>query len=386
MLSDLGRGAGTVNGFQGSKVVRRIDRLDALRGIAALLVVWQHTSESFVRIPGVADKGTWLADVAWSVDFGRIGVVCFFLISGFIIPHSFSAGAGAVKKFAVRRFFRLYPVYWFSIFLAVFTGAIFVGKQWTISEIGINLTMFQSLLGMPHIQGLYWTLQVELVFYILCGFLFYIGKMHDGRFLTVLAGVFLSVFVGQKLLEKMFGYQSSLSPEHQYIPYLLAIMLCGTILREVLFGTHTTATKLFFLMAPATVFGLPALALMLHAAGVNLVDQPIRFGAAHLIALGVFCMAIGFHWRVPAMLAWSGVVSYSVYLFHPVAMTVVHWLRHQTWASFTGDWALWGYMAVAITLTMVIAIATYYLIERPAIEAGRRLSRNSVDKDLAAVA
>ncbi|WP_105102253.1 acyltransferase family protein [Microbulbifer pacificus] len=361
----------------------RIDRLDALRGIAALLVVWQHTSESFVKIPGVADKGTWLADMAWSVDFGRIGVACFFLISGFIIPHSFSTGAGAVKKFAIRRFFRLYPVYWFSIFLAVFTGVIFSGKQWAASEISANLTMFQSLLGMPHIQGLYWTLQVELIFYILCGFLFYTGKIHNGRFLVVLTGIFLALFVGQRLLEKVSGYQSPLSPEHQYIPYFLAIMFCGTILREVLFGAHVATTKLFLLMAPAAVFGVPGVALLLHTAGISIVDQPVRFGAAYLIALGIFCVAIGLRWRVPKLLAWLGVVSYSVYLFHPVAMTIVHWLHRKAWAASTGGWALWGYMAAATGLTIAIACVTYYLIERPAIGIGRRLSRDPVARDLA---
>ncbi len=68
--------------------LNRFASLDALRGLAALLVVWQHSSESFVKLGSVAANGTLLADIAWNVDFGRIGVICFFLISGFVIPSS----------------------------------------------------------------------------------------------------------------------------------------------------------------------------------------------------------------------------------------------------------------------------------------------------------
>ena len=98
----------------------RFHSLDALRGIAALLVVWQHTSERFALLPNISEQGTLLAKIAYSVDFGRIGVIIFFLISGFIIPSSLKGNdPRALKHFATKRFFRLYPVYWVSIFGAV---------------------------------------------------------------------------------------------------------------------------------------------------------------------------------------------------------------------------------------------------------------------------
>ena len=58
--------------------INRLDYIDALRALAALLVVWMHVSEAFVSMPGVADRGTGLFEVAHSVDFGRIGVITFF--------------------------------------------------------------------------------------------------------------------------------------------------------------------------------------------------------------------------------------------------------------------------------------------------------------------
>jgi len=104
----------------------RFEPIDALRGIAALLVIWQHSSETFIRKIGVAQHGTFLADIAKDYDFGRIGIICFFLISGFVIPSSLKDKDGSgVEHFVIRRFFRLYPAYWASIVLVVLVALFF---------------------------------------------------------------------------------------------------------------------------------------------------------------------------------------------------------------------------------------------------------------------
>ncbi|MFV8781122.1 acyltransferase family protein [Microbulbifer sp. SA54] len=361
----------------------RIDRLDALRGIAALLVVWQHTSESFVKIPGVAERGSWLADVAWSVDFGRIGVVCFFLISGFIIPHSFSSGQGALKQFAVRRFFRLFPIYWLSVLLAILIGGVFASRSWEPATIVANLTMLQKIFGYAHIQGLYWTLQVELIFYSICAGLFFAGKLRNMVFLTILSVGLVALFAVQEIFIRLQGWGLGVSAELRYIPYFLAIMFCGTILRAVIWDDNSLRMKIFFLMAPAAAFSIPVGVLFLHWVGISVIDAPIRFGAPYPIALAVFLLAVFLPWQVPKLLSWLGLISYSVYLFHPVVMTLVHWLHKQSWAAFTGHWSLWVFMGWAFLVTILIASATYYLVERPAIQLGRRFSRGREVEPLA---
>lgn len=366
--------------------MNRLDRLDALRGIAALLVVWQHTSESFVKIPGVAESGSRLADIAWSVDFGRIGVVCFFLISGFIIPHSFSSAPGALRIFAIRRFFRLYPVYWVSVLLAVVVGSVFSGKNWEMVTVIANLTMAQKIIGQQHIQGLYWTLQVELIFYVLCAWIFYQGKLRNTPFIAAFAGFLLALFIVVELIFRTVWNGSEFPSELRYIPYCLSIMFCGSIIREIFWGEHDLRLKLAFLLAPAAVFGIPALVLFLYILGINVVDQPIRFGAAYLIALAVFCGAVFIKWPVPKLLVWVGLVSYSVYLFHPISMALIHWGKKQIWADFTGSWTLWMYMSLALLITMALAAVAYYTIERRSISLGRRLSQREAELPSTAVA
>src|SRR5437868_2051289 len=85
---------------------RRLEFLDFARATAALLVVLAHGVS--VSVPGF---------LAWSranLDPGRVGVVLFLLISGFIIPASLEKG-GNLGRFWLRRFFRLFPAYWVSV-------------------------------------------------------------------------------------------------------------------------------------------------------------------------------------------------------------------------------------------------------------------------------
>ncbi|HKE48988.1 MAG TPA: acyltransferase family protein, partial [Rhodanobacteraceae bacterium] len=87
----------------------RLRYIDALRGIAALLVLWLHVANYYRTLsPETAAHVRWLNDFVSTIDIGRIGVVVFFLISGFVVPFSIRADSAApVQGFAIRRFFRI---------------------------------------------------------------------------------------------------------------------------------------------------------------------------------------------------------------------------------------------------------------------------------------
>ena len=78
----------------------RYAHIDALRGIAVLFVVWLHVSEAYKSIASVSSQ--WVYDVAHTINAGRIGVVIFFAISGFVISHSIK---GDIKS-GSKRFWR----------------------------------------------------------------------------------------------------------------------------------------------------------------------------------------------------------------------------------------------------------------------------------------
>jgi len=168
---------------------RRMRYIDALRAIAALLVVWLHAAGTFARTsPETERSGGWLYSTIAYIDVGHIGVVVFFLISGFVIPFSISPDRAApVGSFVIRRLFRIYPAYWLSVPLAALAIFWIWGTPFSAREILINLTLMQDVFGVRPAEGVYWTLLVELAFYALCVVLLLTNSLFDMRRVALLA-------------------------------------------------------------------------------------------------------------------------------------------------------------------------------------------------------
>lgn len=183
----------------------RLNHLDGLRGIAALLVMIQHSVTVMARHPEAAGWFQWFAHAFNTSYFspGRAGIVAFFLISGFVVPFSLKS-PHALKGFAVSRFFRLYPAYWSSLFLAVVLLSGLGIESFETKQVLANITMFQFLLGQDDVVGAYWTLFLEMVFYIACATWFMLGVMRSARFqfavvLALLVSGITGLFVGYAL-------------------------------------------------------------------------------------------------------------------------------------------------------------------------------------------
>jgi peptidoglycan/LPS O-acetylase OafA/YrhL len=144
----------------------RYAELDALRGLAALWVVLFHFSMARVQFN-------------WFCNMGVSGVDLFFLISGFVIFMSIKH-VSTGTEFVINRVSRLYPTYWacvtFTFVLMVLINALHIHMNHTpvtkLDEYLGNLTMFQYYLGIPSLETTYWTLIIEMLFYILILFLF----------------------------------------------------------------------------------------------------------------------------------------------------------------------------------------------------------------------
>lgn len=124
-------------------IISRLKTLDSFRGMAALSVVLFH-----YRI----------------FNYGYLGVHLFFIISGFVIFMSVQKANNPID-FIKNRFSRLYPVYWFSVSLTAISVLLFTNKTISLKVYLSNLTMFQQYMRIPHIDGAYWSLEIELFFY-----------------------------------------------------------------------------------------------------------------------------------------------------------------------------------------------------------------------------
>lgn len=152
----------TVTGVQ-PKPASRFLELDALRGLAVLAVLLFHYSLRYREIFGDNQQPFLL-----NFSYGYFGVHLFFIISGFVILMTIET-TSKIRVFFFKRFARLYPVYWFSVLLtfAITSLVALPGRIESRRVVLVNLTMFQGFLNIPDVDGAYWSLAMELAFYLL---------------------------------------------------------------------------------------------------------------------------------------------------------------------------------------------------------------------------
>lgn len=165
-----------------SSTGKRFDFLDGLRGVAILLVVAFHT---FYTNPA---GGKAMRAIGFLLSSGRFGVPVFFVLSGFLISYPFFRARERDRQswcpegYARRRVAKILPPYYLSI--AIFT----VYYVWRFADLSYVDTALSWALGLPNFiptplrfNASYWSLIVEIHFYIVLPLLFFIVRGLDVR-------------------------------------------------------------------------------------------------------------------------------------------------------------------------------------------------------------
>ena len=332
----------------------RLTHLDALRGIAALLVV---AADFIERTPL---KDTFFFTY---VNLGQVGVVIFFLLSGMVIPYSLKEGRHALAAFAVSRLFRLYPAYWFSIALAVLSSYWFLSTPVPVSTVLINMTMFQALLKTPDLFGVYWTLIIEMFFYMACAALFSVGLLRK-------AGVRFGAAIGLLIVALIFAaarfYLAKKIPVA--LPLCLSIMFFGSLWRDVSLGAGTASLRQFVAVWLALfVVLLPVICLLAYNADYGHNENPYAYLVSYLAGMAFALAMTLFFRRHFKSLTYLGTISYSVYLMHPFFL---EWAAHATvlQAQFNP-----GVFLCYVLATLLLASVSYRLLEKPSVGVGRAI-------------
>jgi peptidoglycan/LPS O-acetylase OafA/YrhL len=157
----------------------RVPEIDLLRFVAAAAVVGYHNS---YRIPvhGIPSEDA-LPILQSVTKFGYLGVALFFLISGFVIL--WSASAKTARQFVMSRALRLYPSFWASV--AITTVALLILGPSTPDAVTIagNVSMLPGYADVEFIDGVYWTLAVEIKFYALVALVLLAKQIHRMEYL-----------------------------------------------------------------------------------------------------------------------------------------------------------------------------------------------------------
>jgi peptidoglycan/LPS O-acetylase OafA/YrhL len=267
----------------------RFRELDVLRGFAALTVVFFHYSR----------HGTRYFD-HYPFDFwpGEFGVHLFFTISGFVIYYTLERSRSVVD-FAFSRFSRLYPTYWAVLGLLFLWGLLDPHVQLWWPGYVVNATMLQRFVGYPDVDNVYWTLGVELVFYVVIALVFASGQLARvpwvglGWLLLALAWGSVHEFAGSG--EKSIGNTWLILP---YAPYFVAGMM-------------------FYLLHSRRFSWLCAGNIALAASVVWLIHGPIVAAISIFIFLVVALAVSGWlSFLIMPVTLWFGAISYPLYLVH----------------------------------------------------------------------
>ncbi len=313
----------------------RLAELDALRGIAALVVVIYHFSTRFHEMFPAA------AHVPFALTLGHDAVLLFFAISGFVIAFSLST-ATSVADFAVKRFARLYPAYWGAMaitLLVEYLGGI-AALQVSPAAALANLSMLQGFAFLPQVDGVYWTLSVELAFYVCMAALWTMGLMPRIE-RVVLPWLALSI-VG--MLWPPMPSRLSMLLVADHIPFfLIGILSC-----RVWMGARRWAQQApLFVALLATVWLTDGVAALGTALFLVALFAALAAGQLRLL-------------RAPPLL-WLGGISYALYLSHHNSGFIIM-LTAQ--AAGFGPWSA---AALALAAAFAMAILLHHVIEQPAI-------------------
>ena len=242
--------------------------------------------------------------------YGIFGVPLFFVISGFVILMS--AWSRDVPAFVASRVGRLFPAYWVAVLA---TGALLVwiwpdGKDVGTSRVLANLTMLQSAFGAGNLDGVYWTLWVELRFYVLVAVLLAIGMTTQRLF----AVVYLWPALAYLCLRGDFGLGATVLVAQQ-APYFAGGMALYLVTRDRRSLVAWGAVLLNAVLA-ATVVGKDTTASMSSHTHVvpGDVGTFVAVGLCFLlVAAAVLTPVRHLRWR---WLTTIGLLTYPLYLLH----------------------------------------------------------------------
>jgi peptidoglycan/LPS O-acetylase OafA/YrhL len=339
-----------------SEAEPRIPALDGLRGLAAWIVVLSHVSNT-----------TGLLDRLFGVGGGQLGVMLFFVLSGYLMGALYldrPFRPAAIREYVVRRLARVAPLY-YAIVVLSFVLALF------------GLTLYPIDLGniAPHLLlisgvSVLWTIPVEIHFYVLFVGLWWLRARSPEALLLTLCVVVITCFLVQMKADRFATWLPF------FIHYFVAGLLITRLPRlaapawawNVLFVVSLALMILLYPQVYIRIFGEQRWLLSVHL--LQMWHDPLYLVAiVGLLIAGMNAPLAQTVLSSRPMIA-AGATSYAVYLLH---MPIITCTARLPWVS-TSPFAV---LVISAALTIAISTAAHLILERPA----RRLIRSRFEKN-----
>lgn len=369
------------------KPERRFE-LDSLRGLAAATVVVCHFLNILPAIHDDPQSGPLWYLVCTPLRIfsaGHEAVVFFFVLSGFVLAIPFLAKPQPYPGFIIKRFFRIWTPYMFAVVLgfacyAAFAGPLAPGLSlwaqgpWRDSITARTVVDHVLLIGSfknNAYNPVLWSLVLEMRISILFPLIIWMVKRFDWK--TCLGISFVIYLIGRA---GAAAGTRGLIPANDYFDTLVYVYMftLGALmakhigpLSDVLYRRRSRMFRRLILLGALALYvyrylypGMPELLVrVLHdfpttlAVFVFIIVASGSASASRLLRLRPF--------------VFLGKVSYSLYLLHAIMLLV-------TIHTLYGRYSVWTCWGVALAMTAVITVLSYYFVEEPSMKLGRYLA------------
>ena len=358
--------------------------LHSLRGCAAVAVLLFHWEQYFPA------GGHWLQqffpvqtllDPTIYIGFGWMGVPLFFILSGWLLGAQVISNTQAtfsLGRFWLRRVLRIYPAVWFELAVLLLLAGLIPGL---ITPAAYETLPLQVLLwvNLPPFMAeplnlVWWTLPVELSFYLILPLLGLISRAVDWRVMLVGALVITLSWRSWIFLTANTENLMLILPVMDSLIGVLFTFMLGFSMNFLSLNLPARARRIIFWLGAILLLALMQWQLMLNEVywkghWILVVWTPM---VAFAIALLVFSLrepTWEWRWLRSRGFVWLGHVSFGIYLWHFQVMRALVLLWPELWN--TPSMSLLA-LVISLPATLAMAALSYYCVERPLMAWGKQ--------------
>ncbi len=342
---------------------QHLGSIQAMRAVAALMIVIGHALAFFaLELP------SWLGG-GLIHTFAYAGVDIFFVISGIVVCAAANRAAQlskgqsrllACRGFLLKRVFRIYPVYLFVLALVLIFAA---PLKLNFPDLSASKLIGTALLidkNNPYIPQA-WSLVFELYFYLVLASILLLPHRYFYRSLAL----WLSTTIGAAIVLAHYA----ISVEVLFDPLIIEFGL-GCLI-AYLISINAIKMPLFMLSVGAAFFTWGAYQ-TLHQGLLPPLPRTLSFGVGSAFLLyGLIGLELHKKIRAPKPLTYLGNISYSIYIWHELLISVVLVI----FANNTELYRRLPVLSVALFVALVVAVSaiSFSLIEKTGQRWGNKL-------------
>ncbi len=340
----------------------RLEPLQLLRGLAAILIMVMHARYETAQITGVSSG-------IEEASYLLVGVDIFFVLSGFIMVYTTwgKSGFEASKNFMIRRILRIIPIYWFYTFLLL--GVALIAPQVLGKAEFIPAEFLKSLFFIPYLNSagdiqpflaLGWTLNYEMYFYAL----FALCLLLPVRFsLPALGGYFILSVISD------FGGVDHVAAEFYGYSIVLEFFYGCLIGYAFMKGWRLPRS---FLYAGFACAGILAAAFVFEQEWQDQISFNLFRTVIPVLLVALLALPKGAEeLRAPKSAVLIGDSSYTLYLSHPFAIGAV--TQGMMWLGLEQSLPPLLILIITAIACLIGGCIAYILIEKPLLSASKKL-------------